>query len=137
MPPAPTDSLNGLLNRTGFYTRCETLMPGFRKTGNLPCVAMLDIDFFKRINDGHGHEAGDPALCRLSAVLRTFSTDFLLIARWGGEEFLLMLPGDLQKAGELLEQLRAAIEKQEISFYQHTLRFPSVRALRGYVRRRP
>lgn len=120
---ASTDSLTGLLNRTGFYSRCERMLPDLRKSGSLPCVAMLDIDYFKSINDGYGHEGGDLVLRRLSAVLRTFSTDFILIARWGGEEFLLLLPGDLTKAGALLEELRAEIEKQEISFYHHTLKF--------------
>lgn len=99
------------------------MLPDLRKSGSLPCVAMLDIDYFKSINDGYGHEGGDLVLRRLSAVLRTFSTDFILIARWGGEEFLLLLPGDLTKAGALLEDLRAEIEKQEISFYHHTLKF--------------
>ena len=78
---------------------------------------MLDVDHFKRINDGYGHQAGDRVLKIIAAELarRLRKTDFL--ARYGGEEFVLLVPGTPLEGGrQLLETLRSAIEACPVHF---------------------
>jgi diguanylate cyclase (GGDEF)-like protein len=73
---------------------------------------MLDIDRFKQVNDTMGHQAGDQVLRELSAMLRQSVRAYDIVARWGGEEFLLVLPGaDLQAARQLAERIRVGVQK--------------------------
>lgn len=107
---ARTDHLTGLLNRRGVD---EVLRrPG---AGDHPplCVAILDIDSFKQVNDQHGHQAGDALLARCARVwaevARRRGTDGTVLARFGGEEFVLLMPDTDARAGwALLEAMRAA-----------------------------
>jgi diguanylate cyclase (GGDEF)-like protein len=74
------------------------------------CIALLDIDFFKRINDGHGHAAGDAVLRAFAARLRAGVRRGDVLARWGGEEFMLLLPDTgPEQALALLERIRADV----------------------------
>jgi len=74
------------------------------------CIALLDIDHFKRINDRHGHAAGDAVLRSFAATLRAAVREGDVVARWGGEEFLLMLPDTgVDQAAALLERVRVAV----------------------------
>ena len=80
---ARKDSLTGIYNRFGL----QNVLRGKEQDS---CHAiMIDIDFFKQINDTHGHEAGDRVLSMIGAVLRKFSGPDFIVSRWGGEEFLL------------------------------------------------
>ncbi|MEJ2363014.1 MAG: GGDEF domain-containing protein, partial [Gammaproteobacteria bacterium] len=73
-------------------------------------VVLLDMDHFKRINDMYGHACGDEALTATARVLRKSVRDQDVIARWGGEEFILLLPEtDLEEAAALAERLREAV----------------------------
>lgn len=89
---AMRDALTGLINRRCMLEMLSTELKRSQRTGQRFCLAMVDIDFFKRVNDTYGHQAGDAVLVGLaqdsSIALR--KTDVL--ARWGGEEFLLLLP---------------------------------------------
>jgi diguanylate cyclase (GGDEF)-like protein len=89
---AMRDALTGLLNRRCVLEMLGTELKRSQRTGQRFCLAMLDIDFFKRVNDTHGHAAGDAVLVGLAqdAGLALRKTD--VMARWGGEEFLLLLP---------------------------------------------
>jgi len=90
---AETDPLTGLLNRRAFHPRFEAMVEDAARRHRPISVVMLDLDHFKRINDQHGHHVGDEVLAQLAAILRDASRDGDLVARLGGEEFVLALPG--------------------------------------------
>jgi diguanylate cyclase len=105
------DPLTGLPNRAAWSERLDQEISHWQRHGNTLMLAMLDLDHFKRINDNYGHLAGDKVLKLIASVLRKRlrSTDF--IARFGGEEFVLLMPSTVPAAGmKLLELLRASIE---------------------------
>jgi diguanylate cyclase len=108
---ALVDPLTGLPNRAAWSERLEHEIGEWQQHGNTLLLAMLDLDHFKSINDNYGHLAGDKVLKIIATVLRKRlrGTDF--IARFGGEEFVVLLPGTVPAVGvKLLESLRAAIE---------------------------
>lgn len=105
------DPLTGLPNRAAWSERLDHEVNTWHQSGNNLSLAMLDLDHFKRINDGYGHLAGDKVLKIIASVLRKRlrPTDF--IARFGGEEFVLLMPDSaLTDALAVGEVLRAAIE---------------------------
>jgi diguanylate cyclase len=105
------DPLTSLPNRAAWSERLEHEIGQWQQHGNTLLLAMLDLDHFKRINDNYGHLAGDKVLKIIANVLRKRlrGTDF--IARFGGEEFVLLMPATLPMVGaKLLETLRASIE---------------------------
>ena len=108
---AATDGLTGLLNHRAFHERlAEEFMRACRYSQPLS-VLMLDLDHFKTINDTRGHLAGDDALRALAGVLREAARETDILARFGGEEFLLILPQTSGKsAHHVAERIRAAVE---------------------------
>ena len=114
---ALTDPLTGLPNRAAWDERLELEMARWQRYGGELLMAVLDIDFFKRINDNYGHLAGDKVLKIIATELakRLRKTDFM--ARFGGEEFVLLIPSTpLEGAQQLLETLRTAIESCPFHF---------------------
>jgi len=106
---ATTDALTGLPNRRGWETSLAEALAGAQHDGRPLVMAILDLDEFKQFNDRYGHGAGDAMLREAAVAWRMIlrSTDFL--ARFGGEEFTVLLPGcDPGAATRLLERLRAA-----------------------------
>ena len=113
---AVTDALTGLPNRREFLDFVDKLLG----TDDVVSVFILDIDFFKKINDGYGHDIGDEVLCVLAEVGMSITHDSRLFARWGGEEFVAVLPGaDAGLARVIAEQLRQRIELQD---FEHAWR---------------
>lgn len=111
------DPLTGLPNRAAWEERLGHEMALWQKNKTNLLVCILDLDHFKRINDGYGHLAGDRVLKIVAKVLtkQLRPTDF--IARFGGEEFVLLLPATQVAAGlALLEQLRNAVEQCPFHF---------------------
>ena len=103
---AERDSLTGLLNRDGMVSRWRSQPQG---RGEMTAV-LLDIDHFKRINDAQGHAGGDAALVWVGATLQAGVRSPDLVARHGGEEFLVLLNGGSRLGAEVAERLRAAME---------------------------
>ncbi|MBK5538203.1 diguanylate cyclase [Pseudomonas sp. TH05] len=105
------DPLTGLPNRAAWSERLEHEIAQWQQHGNTLLLAMLDLDHFKRINDNYGHLAGDKVLKIIATVLRKRLRGSDFIARFGGEEFVLMMPDTTVAVGaRLVEALRAAIE---------------------------
>ena len=105
---ARRDPLTGLYNRLG-VTECYQQMLS-EWAGKPAAIMLIDIDHFKAINDGFGHEQGDEVLAAFAALLRDHTRDSDLIARWGGEEFLLIgRVSDPHAAVEIAEKLRGLI----------------------------
>ncbi|MDO9617552.1 MAG: diguanylate cyclase [Pseudomonas sp.] len=111
------DPLTGLPNRAGWSERLELEMARWRRYGGELLLAVLDIDHFKRINDGYGHLAGDKVLKIIAGELakRLRKTDF--IARFGGEEFVLLIPSTPMEGGhQLLQTLLDGVEQCPFHF---------------------
>ncbi|WIE50752.1 GGDEF domain-containing protein [Pseudomonas sp. GM17] len=105
------DPLTGLPNRAAWSERLEHEVAQWQQHGNTLLLAMLDLDHFKRINDNYGHLAGDKVLKIIAGVLRKRLRGNDFIARFGGEEFVLLIPDTTWPVGaRLAETLRAAIE---------------------------
>ncbi len=109
------DALTGLPNRRDFDDRLQHEIARSERYGGPLCVAMGDIDNFKIVNDTFGHQAGDAVLKRMAEFMRKSLRRTDYIARWGGEEFTILLPETrLGIATELLDRLRAGIASQAI-----------------------
>lgn len=106
---ATTDPLTGLLNR-----RCiESHVRRLRLDGQRFAIAYGDIDRFKQLNDTHGHETGDRALRTFSDVLRDSLRSDDLVGRWGGEEFVVLMPGaNTAEAEQRLQRIRAKLDER-------------------------
>ena len=89
---ANTDSLTGLFNRRLFYIELERLLAISESAKNPVSILLLDLDFFKQVNDTYGHNKGDQVLKQLALLLKNQARDTDLIARYGGEEFVIVLP---------------------------------------------
>jgi diguanylate cyclase (GGDEF)-like protein len=116
------DSLTGALNRDGLANEREVLALRHPQGVRL-CVLAIDIDHFKRINDAHGHAAGDAYLSAFAATLRERLRGADLLARWGGEEFIVVLVGaPIDAAQRVAEGLRAAVEALVVAFEGRMIR---------------
>ena len=106
-----TDALTGATNRLGLTGRMQELLSISQRFGQPLSFMMLDLDHFKRINDQHGHPAGDAVLKHFVDVVRQIIRASDILGRWGGEEFLLVSPHlDLSGAKVLAEKVRHAVE---------------------------
>lgn len=112
------DPLTGLTNRRGFYEFYEETVSNPRN--GTASIIMCDIDFFKKVNDTYGHNAGDAVLQRIAAVLREHVASEDEAVRWGGEEFILMcMDCPLDKAQQIAEHIREMVEQMSIEFEEH------------------
>jgi diguanylate cyclase (GGDEF)-like protein/PAS domain S-box-containing protein len=106
-----TDPVTGIANRTHFAASLEVELQRWQRAGRPLGVLMLDVDYFKRVNDTYGHVIGDAVLCSIATRLTRLVRGGDLVARWGGEEFALLLPDVPSEDAleRLAESLRQAI----------------------------
>ncbi|MCY1075403.1 GGDEF domain-containing protein [Archangium lansingense] len=111
------DGLTGVNNKRYFLEYLEREMGRCHRYGRPLTLMMFDIDFFKKINDVHGHLAGDHVLRELSQTIKRMVRKEQCFARYGGEEFALVVPEDgLEKARIFAEKIRQTIEKKQFVF---------------------
>ncbi|HXJ81943.1 MAG TPA: GGDEF domain-containing protein [Candidatus Methylomirabilis sp.] len=114
---ARTDPLTELFNRRAFYDYAESIFALSRRHGRTFGVALLDLDHFKTVNDTYGHAAGDHALRQIAACLRSSARAGDLVARFGGEEFIVLLPEtDAAGATSVATKLKNTIASLELEF---------------------
>ncbi len=113
---ASHDSLTGLLNRREFEKIVNHEISRMRRYEYSSCIMIVDIDFFKDINDKYGHPAGDELLKQFSIILKNELREVDVLARWGGEEFIVLLPDTIGKDGMLVaERIRRAVENNKFN----------------------
>lgn len=113
---AARDSMTGLLNRREFERIVNHELSRMRRYEYNSCIIIIDIDFFKNINDEYGHPAGDELIKQFSFILKKELRDFDIVVRWGGDEFIILLPDVSANDGKTIaERLRRAIENTEFN----------------------
>jgi diguanylate cyclase (GGDEF)-like protein len=109
---ATHDEMTGLLNRKEITRLIGEEIVRMNRYGKKAAIILTDIDRFKDLNDGHGHPVGDAVLVQFSHLLRQEVRAVDAVSRWGGEEFLILMPEtDLQRAKEAAERLRKSVEE--------------------------
>ncbi|MCA9837948.1 MAG: GGDEF domain-containing protein [Trueperaceae bacterium] len=117
-----TDPLTGLLNRRGMQNASMVLVERARQNGQHLSLAIIDLDFFKRVNDQFGHDVGDKALIFLAGILKRNVRQNDLAVRWGGEEFLLILYGaNLRIAKDVVKRISYELKSSHIPPISWTL----------------
>ena len=113
---ATRDALTGLYNRRHMQEKLAYAAQRFQRYGERFTVALIDLDHFKRINDEHGHVVGDQALMAFASAASMVLRDTDTLARWGGEEFLFLMPNTSpQKATIALDRVRDALASVTVS----------------------
>ena len=119
---AVTDQLTGASNRHGFERIVNKLLNS--KSKDKFAVVLFDLDDFKQINDSYTHLAGDKVICEAANIVRKITKGDGNLVRWGGEEFLLILPGcSLEQAVEVAENIRQTFAEHQCQFNQQIIKF--------------
>lgn len=112
---ASTDTLTGLLNRQQLSCIAHNAIERVKRYDGHLAALMVDIDHFKQINDQHGHNAGDEVLKALSQMLLSILRNSDIICRWGGEEFVVLMPEiNLEEACHIAERIRKRAEEEAV-----------------------
>lgn len=118
---ATLDALTNLNNRRQFETRLGQEISITKRQGKPLCAMMIDIDFFKGVNDTHGHAAGDEVLRTVAGIIKQALRESDIPSRYGGEEFAVLLPfTHIDEAKVVGERLRKAVESTPITINQET-----------------
>ena len=110
---ANSDALTGLRNRRFLDHEAPALVDARRRRDEPTCVAVIDVDKFKHVNDHYGHAAGDEVLIAIGGLLRAGVRDDDLVIRTGGDEFVLVLGAPLAQTQRVLERVRASVEQAD------------------------
>jgi len=115
-----TDKLTKLWNRHKLDNSLNNEYNRFQRYGNTFGTILIDIDYFKKVNDIHGHQVGDTVLVEFSNILQNNIRETDILGRWGGEEFLIIcIQSDLEATKKVAEKCRKAIESFEFSVVKH------------------
>lgn len=118
-----TDVLTGLFNRRYIRSRIDKEVETYQSNNEAFSVVLLDIDYFKKVNDIYGHNCGDYILSKLAKLLKKQIRKQDVLARWGGEEFLILLPNSNEKeAVTLCERLRHKVETTNFSYNKKSIK---------------
>ncbi len=110
---ATTDPLTGCRNRRSFHGDFESRWEQAKRYGSSLACVMVDVDFFKKVNDHYGHSIGDQVLQHVAGMLRSLGRSSDIVCRYGGEEFCMLLPeADIIAAWQAAERFRAALESR-------------------------
>lgn len=119
---ARTDPLTGLSNRRDFIDKFQAEKNRFERKGIPMSLVLCDIDDFKTVNDRFGHDCGDFLLKNIAHLIRSILRKQDVVGRWGGEEFILLLPETpLQGGRKISEEIRKKISNTSFSFNNHQL----------------
>jgi diguanylate cyclase (GGDEF)-like protein len=118
---AATDELTRLLNRRGFVVAAKQLMAAQEKNKEQVSVLLFDLDHFKSINDRFGHAVGDEAIKLFAATVSSTMRASDIIGRFGGEEFVAMVPGPVADAAVAAERVRSAFQAAAVEFAGHAI----------------
>jgi diguanylate cyclase (GGDEF)-like protein len=119
---AISDSLTGLFNRRAATQEVNAEIGRFHRKADPFALVLGDIDDFKRYNDKYGHQAGDQVIKHVADLLVNNTRPYDIISRWGGEEFLIMLPGcTLKESVKIINTLRETISTHPLSYKNHTI----------------
>lgn len=112
---ATSDALTGLNNRRQFEDRLKQEVSNAKRQKHPLCAIMLDIDYFKKVNDTYGHYAGDVVLKKIASLIKTALREYDIPSRYGGEEFIILLPSTkVEDAFVVAERLRKTVEGSKI-----------------------
>lgn len=118
-----TDPLTTLLNRRSMFERINKEQKRTTRSGNCFAIIIGDIDYFKEVNDTYGHDCGDAVLSELASVFKKTVREQDSVARWGGEEFLFLLPDTDSSGGLILaEKLKNILSEREITCQTENIR---------------
>ena len=112
---ADVDHLTGLVSRSFFHRAAERRMELYKRNGLPLACAVLDVDDFKSYNDRYGHGNGDEALRCVGRVLRESTRADDVVSRYGGEEFVVLMGGNIEDAIEVAERVRQGIEHESVT----------------------
>ena len=117
------DPLTRLYNRRYFFENAEAFVEQARAGGHTISAAMIDIDFFKNVNDTYGHDGGDEVLKKVASIIQAHFEDNAIVSRFGGEEFcILSANGTDKEVVDAFEQLRAAVEDASVNTDAQTIK---------------
>lgn len=120
---ALTDMLTGIANRRNITNLMGKEASRSTRNGSNFSLIMCDIDFFKNVNDTYGHDTGDYVLKRVAEIIQLSIRQQDIVARWGGEEFLIVLPETgMEPASSVAEKLRSTIESEKMEFGDHSFK---------------
>lgn len=113
---ASRDGLTGVMNRRALEDRLREVFSYSQRRGASLSVALLDLDYFKAVNDTYGHQVGDDVLKAAASRVQSVIREYDAVGRYGGEEFLVMLPDtSVEEAKMVAERIRKAVEQAEVS----------------------
>ncbi|MEP2654109.1 MAG: diguanylate cyclase, partial [Paraglaciecola sp.] len=117
------DDLTGLKNRRDFRNNALQELSRFKRSGEAFCILLIDIDYFKQVNDINGHLCGDKVLVETAQLMQNHIRQQDFIARWGGEEFIMMIVNsDAKKGKKVAEKIRLAIADNIVKYEEQEIR---------------